>query len=377
MQILRIQDANTGGDSSSQPAAQANDVQQQGAKGQQSPAGKDGQTGKDSISSVVQAVLDKHGVKASDDMVTPQGKAQDGSVLLSDETPKEPVAPSDEQKQKEEQSSADAAKKPTDGEKDKEKADDSKLPFHTHPRFQQIVREKSELETKVKELSTLEDPGKRMLNVEKFCAENNIPAEDYDRSLVIASLLNSNDPAKQEQGLTHLKQVVSALEVKLGKALPADLQKKVDDGLLSKEDAQEISTLRVQASSSQTRVQRVEQQTAEQRQAAIVQALDAWTTSKMERDPSFKDVKYEMVANELFASCQAKRPTSVADMVQRAEAAYDKVHKYLDSIIAKPQQRRVQQQLTRRSVEEQPQKVDISKPGWAKNIGRQVAANAS
>lgn len=381
MRILRNPDANTGGSSSLSPAAQANDAQQQGAKSPASPTGENNQEQQRSVKDVVRDVLKKHEAAASGK--TP---AEEGSVVLkSNQTAAEGAQDGNADGQQLEGADgnqegktpqADAGQKPADQQQPSadSKVDDSKLPFHTHPRFQQLIRERDTFETKVKELSSLEEPAKRMLSVERYCQENNIPPQDYDRSIQLAAMLNSSDPAKREQGLNQLKELVSNMEIVLGKALPSDLQQKVDDGKLALEDAQEVAALRLKAATGQHQVQSIQKQTAEQQQRSLVQALDSWTEQKMKADPSFKDMKYELVANKLLAACQATPPKNVNEAIRLAEKAYTEVHTYLDSIIPKPAVRRPQQQLNRKSAEEQPAKVDISKPGWAKEVGRRAAA---
>lgn len=375
MKLLRIPDANTGGESSSLSDVQANAGQQQGAnKGAEDvkiDTSVDAKKGTD-FKSIADQIKAKYAAKDSaDDKIASKADAvsptdskldagkkesalEDSSVLKQNETPEQKTAR--ESKEKMEATST----------------PDEELPFHKHPRFQQVITERNEFERQITEYKPAAD---RMAGVEKFCRDNNVPAVDYDESIRLAALTRSNPT----EALARFKKIVENLEVQTGSALPQDLQKRVDDAKLSIEDAQELAKARLEKNQATYQAKAVEATAAERAQKELVSSLDAWTQAKIKSDPSFKpkgkgseDGKYELVTDKFLALWQQNPPKNVSDAVALVESAYKNVHDFIERTMPRPAQRRPLSQKTSDQVKDEP--VDIRKPGWAKEVAKRTLA---
>ena len=254
-------------------------------------------------------------------------------------------------------------------------SDDSKLPFHNHPRFKQIIEERNKFEKELTEIKKYEEPAKRMEGVEKFCRDNNVTSADYDTAIRLAALYRSNP----QEALTGYKKLVSALEIQTGSALPSDLQTQVDDGKLSLTHAQEIAKLRLEAAGSKHQAKQTSDTAAQRAQQELVNSLDSWTQAKIKSDPSFKikqqgeeDGKYEFVTDKFLAMWQKEPPKDSAAAVRLAEQAYQTVHNWIEKNLPKPAQKRPMS--SKRNEQPSDKPVDISKPGWAKEVAKRTLA---
>lgn len=118
------------------------------------------------------------------------------------------------------------------------------LPFHEHPRWKQIYTERNDLRTEVETLREENEVGtvaaESLGKIQGFLEQNQLSGEDFDRGLTLmAQVRNSPDKA-----LEFLVPLVQSLQERTGKALPADLQKEVDELTMTQERAAELAKLR-------------------------------------------------------------------------------------------------------------------------------------
>lgn len=216
---------------------------------------------------------------------------------------------------------------------DKPKLGDESLPFHKHPRFQELVKERNDFKQKIEQA----DPAlKRDANLTKYCQDNGISNDEFVQAMEVAALLH-NDPAK---ALETLRGYVETLELTLGNKLPADLQKEVDDGALSEARAKELANLRVKAQGLEFSGKKSEAQVAQERQQANVAAVNAWEESKRSTDTAYAK-KAPLIQKAFVALCAMQPPRSAAEAVALAEQAYKEVNDALGTLTPKPPERRV------------------------------------
>lgn len=250
--------------------------------------------------------------------------------------------------------------------------DDSKLPFHNHPRFVQLTAERKEALTK---LAVLEPKAQRMDNVERFCETNKIAPKDYDDTLRLLAEMGTNP----ESALVKIEKIADQLRISLGKALPVDLQKKVDDAELSLTAAQEMNKLRAKNQLTERQLTEQRQGQVQRAQQELISTLNSWTQQKISSDPSFKprqdatspEGKYELVLERFESKWRAKPPTTSAEATTLAEVSYNEITAMFEHHIPKPQGRRRVASTVK--VAEIPSTVDTSKSGWARSIGRKYA----
>lgn len=367
--------ANTEIDSPSTSATGATSQSQQGANNGQFTT----ETKSESISDVVKRIKEKHNIDSKEGKAAESptaGQEENGGILKSNSTEEEKTKEGLEQ----EPSLKDKEKKTEEVVEDsKTTTDDSKLPFHNHPRFKQVIKERKEFEEKLttttQELEQHKPVADRMRIVEEYCTKNNIPPQDYDESLRLAALVR-NSP---KEAITKLESLVEQLKISTGDSLPKDLQTEVDNGNLSLTHAQEMAKLRLQAKGAEHQVKLTQQSSAQRQQQQLVQSLDAWTQSKIKLDPSFKpkqsgqdDGKYELVTDRFLALWNQSPPQSVEDAVKLADKAYGSVHQFIERTIPKPAVRRPLNSKT--PVQQSDKPVDTSKPGWAREVARRTLA---
>jgi len=257
---------------------------------------------------------------------------------------------------------------------DATKVDDSKLPFGKHPRFQELVREKNEVKTKLAELTPIAE---RMRMIEEYCVKNNIDATSYDQALRLAGMIRTNP----EGALQQLEEVVASLRVTTGAALPADLQTQVDNDVMTEASAQALAKERISRARAEYQLQQTQQQQMQRFQQEVKSSLDSWTAQKSKTDLAFKpkanasanDGKFELVQSQFAALWTAQPPSSIAEAVNLAERAYANVDRYVASLIPRPV---VTRPLTpnRNAPANRNMKIDTSKPGWAKKVAQNVLA---
>lgn len=192
----------------------------------------------------------------------------------------------------------------------------SDVPFHKHPRFQQLVQQRNAYKQGHDEYAKLTD----------FLAETGVAPKEAAQILEIRALMKS-DPA---EAWKHLKPMVQQLLADAGELLPADLQQRVKKGEMTRDAAMELSRLRA----AQTNMQRVSQheQTVSQQRAqresvqARVNAVVAWEREQS-KDPTFVAMQEDIQKELLWIH---KRDGVAADpdsAVKQAQAAWDAVRK--------------------------------------------------
>lgn len=244
------------------------------------------------------------------------------------EKPDEKVAPVEAKEGSEETDET----KETD-EDGKPKLGDENLPFNKHPRFQELIKERNEFKQKIEQY----DPAiKRDAALSDYCQKNGITNDEFVNAMEVAALLH-NEPKK---ALETLKQYVETLELTLGNKLPADLQKEVEDGILSEERAKELANLRVKSQGLEYTGKKSEAQVVQERQKSIATAVNSWEASKKTSDPAY-DKKYPLIERAFVAACSLTPPRSPAEAVALVEKAYAEVNTALGTLVPKPPTRKV------------------------------------
>lgn len=210
----------------------------------------------------------------------------------------------------------------------KPEADDANLPFGKHPRFKQLLQERAtfmqERDQATQELETLRPQAERFRTVTNFLAENEIPPEDLGTALKVLALMRSDPDAAREM----LAPTFEYLNLATGKALPPDLQTKVDEGYLDAETAAEHARMRMQLQRSQQQGQRQAQRfETERSQAAAMAVRDAvntWEANLRSRSPDYDTIR-PFVLERVQVLLSRGRPSTPEASVALAEQAYKEV----------------------------------------------------
>lgn len=200
-----------------------------------------------------------------------------------------------------------AAKEPDD-----EKFSD--VPFHKHPRFQQLLKQRD----------SLKGDAERYKNVETFLRQNNVAAEEASQALTIAALLKT-DPVKAWETL---QPIVKQLLVDAGVVLPSDLRARVEAQELTEDAAKEIAKERASRTTVERKQQVTETQVETDRRTAFVEGLrtaaNTWEAERTTKDPNFA-AKKPLIMKELAwihtTEGKADSPAKVREQLERAYKA--------------------------------------------------------
>lgn len=201
---------------------------------------------------------------------------------------------------------------------------------HVKRRLQRLVREKKELEQAV---ATERGTADNYRQIEAFMASNGITAEQMAEMYRYRALL-THDPLEARKLLqTH----IDALDGALGERLPADMQQKVDDGLIDESYAKEIAR-REGARSMQQHGQRAVQEHSaaaqvQQTAARVGEALNAWERQQLERDPDYAELKRPLLHQAMQNLRMTKGiPPSPEDGLKWAEEALSSINETLTKV---------------------------------------------
>lgn len=227
----------------------------------------------------------------------------------------------------------------TEEEKDKD------LPFHKHPRWQEVYKERNELRDK---LASMEDyaPSKQKAQswdgLQDFVAKSGLSDQDMDAGFEIMVAMK-HDPARA-YGM--LKPYMEALSQMVGETLPEDLQGLVETGRMDEEAAKQYARERSsrqwhEAKRGEERQAYQGQQVQQSRAAetarvqAITQAVQAWESDWSKSDADFSK-KHALVHDRTVAIVRAEgAPATPDDAIAIAKRARSDVEKQLGGLLPK------------------------------------------
>lgn len=188
------------------------------------------------------------------------------------------------------------------------------VPFHKHPRFQHLLRERN----------TFKQDAQRYQNVENFLDTVGLTAEEAADGMTIMGLAKT-DPA---EAWKQIKPWVQKLLIASGEALPEDLRTRVQNGEMSQEAALELSRAKARNEAA-TAAQSFREQQATRREAtdlsnSLRQTAQDWTRDRYAKDPNFANKETAVLKEVLFLQQTEGRPKSpegVTDQLQRAYKA--------------------------------------------------------
>jgi len=225
----------------------------------------------------------------------------------------------------------DGAGSPPDGQKEGEAADPtatqegaakdpedySDVPFHKHPRFQQLLSEKKANQADAEQFR----------GIRSFLTTNAIREEDAANWLTLYAQMKGDPQA----AWTAIKPIIQQLLIDAGEVLPADLQQRVERGELSADAANEIAKERAKASSLTRRTETVEQQRQREEQERLIDGLrtaaNTWEADRVKRDPNFAAKKPLILKELTWLQAKEGKPNTPDGVRAQLKAAYDEVNK--------------------------------------------------
>lgn len=212
-----------------------------------------------------------------------------------------------------------------DGEK--AETDDSKLPFHNHPRWKEVIGQNKDLTTKV---ATLEPAAQQFGKIETFMQEHSLTHEEVGEGFIIMAMAKAGDP----RVLQKLDDFRSKVALAIGEELPDDIKSQVESGAITDEAGKELARSRARLKVSETRdAARTEadQRRADQEQATTLAneckvAVTSWEEGIRKTDPDF--AKKEKAVTRYAQAIMRERgfPKTKDDAVQIVKDAYAEVN---------------------------------------------------
>lgn len=203
---------------------------------------------------------------------------------------------------------------PTRREPDNENYSDA--PFHKHPRFQHVLRERN----------TYREGAQRYENVERFLRDNGLVADEAAELLQIGALIKTNPVAAWER----MRPTVEKLLVAAGQVLPPELQDAVNTGQIAREHALRISQTDARLNAIQAeqtfRQQQAARQAEDDRQRGVIDAVNAWESDRTLKDPWFADKLPEIQAEVRLLQQGGWRPNDAAGAKMQLDRAYATVN---------------------------------------------------
>lgn len=205
------------------------------------------------------------------------------------------------------------------------------VPFAKHPRWQEVLGERKTLR---KEVESLKPQAEEWGKVTAFMEVNRLTPEEVAQGFTIMALIK-HDPAKALQALAPF---IEQAELQVGKRLPPDLQKQVDDGQVTQEVASELSRTRAQnqalQANTETQQRQNENMQAEQRAGVIKNAVVQWEQGISAQDPDYK-LKQRVVMAHVRAALATSRPQTAEQAIEICKKAYETASEDVKPLVAK------------------------------------------
>jgi hypothetical protein len=269
-----------------------------------------------SLDQVIQATIDKGRAQAADSQ-------SDGNTETSAETGEAATG--------------------TDGQQQNEPDEDANVPFHKHPRWQQIKTQRNEARAKAAELEKrfseefepLKQKADNLDQIGTFMRDNGLTPQELSEGFQVMALMK-NDPAA---ALQMLLPKIELLELATGKRLPSDIRERVESGEVSEAAASELAMARMTAAERQAEAEKARAELEHSTQVARAQELrDAANAQEREissKDPDFQH-KRPFVIDRFRVLAAETPPRSKADVNALIQRAYDDINASMRALV-KPQ----------------------------------------
>lgn len=230
-----------------------------------------------------------------------------------------------------------------EGKADKQVADED-LPFHKHPRWQEKLRKEQEL---TQERDSFKGKAERFDRIDEFMREHELTPQEVTQGFEIMALMK-HDPGK---ALEMLAPQLEKLELATGRKLPEDLRKRVEDGAIDPEAAQEVARTRMELAAERHRLARAEQSVQAGREAEVAArqqeavkamrtAVEGWESEVKGRDPDYPHMQ-SFITDRTRVLMQAAPPKTPDDAVALVKRAYDEVKASMRKVLPRPAVRTV------------------------------------
>jgi hypothetical protein len=212
-------------------------------------------------------------------------------------------------------------------------AEDAKLPFHKHPRFQQVIQERTAFK---RELDSMKPDADEWRAVRSFMDGNSLNPQEVAKGFEIMAAMK-NDPIRAKEMLSFYW---GKLEEFSGSRLPNDLKQKVDEGEVTDEVASELARRRNEIEfyqaqkyiNTQRQAEQVQMQQQAYNQNVIRGSVVDWESNIKTRDADYS-VKQPFLMDKVKAAMAANPPRNSQEAVALVDQAYREVNDSLRRVM--------------------------------------------
>lgn len=235
---------------------------------------------------------------------------------------------------KPEEAEAKDGDKPAEAKADED--EDKNVPFHKHPRWQELKQQRNELRDQVKKLTEESEPlrtkAEQLDQIGHFMRENMLSPKEMQDGFEVMALMKQSP----KEALDRLRKHVEVLELHLGERLPDDIRSRVDAGEVNAEAAAELARQRAEAAAYRTQAEYLEQQrqqdTAVNLQRDIRAAVGAFENEIKSKDPDYAH-KQAFMLDRMKLLAGQNPPKSAEEAVAIARKAHEEVTEALRKAI--------------------------------------------
>jgi hypothetical protein len=288
------------------------------------------------------AVIDQSAEQTTDTLAVSNEDAKPSSLLdlVKDVVAKsEAAASSNSEAEESDSPESSNTKKPADqassdeadSKNEVKPEDDEKLPFHKHPRFQSVIREKNAFKA---EAETYKEDATQFRAISDYMTQTGLTPDEVNQGFEIMAALR-NDPLKARE---MLMKTIEPLNILAGETLPDDVNQMVEDGDISQAAAKELAMAR-----SRIAIQEHQQKEALKNQSAISErnthqqitsAVETWEQQVAARDPDY-EAKKALVFKNIRLAHMERPARNPQEAVAIAEAALKDATEMLSSVMPK------------------------------------------
>ena len=201
-------------------------------------------------------------------------------------------------------------------------SNEENIPFHNHPRWKEVMREKAQLAEKAKHYEEISD----------YMRANGLTNVELAQGFEVMALMK-NDPFKAKEVLnSHM----SKLAEYTGDILPVDIQEKLDNGFIDSDAAKELASYRARGQLSAKAAEEYNAKAAAEAESQsrqhMYQAVVDWESRVTLKDSEYRN-KQALVTDRVKAIMQtAGNPKSPEEAVKYVEQAYGEINQRLGSL---------------------------------------------
>jgi len=313
-------------DSSAPPSSSGTDAKTSPSSGDSRQSDREG------LLAAVRSAVEKSKTAPASEGDTPEGDAA-GDTPTGDKdaapgTPGTKPASTDATSQSQPADDDPNAPDPTEGEL-------RKLRPETRKRFERLLAQRNEARNTLASVQPELDQHRQL---QGYLQQHQLAPDDVNVLLGIGSALRRQDYKSFLEGVTPY---VMAAQEALGLRIAPDLQKQVDDGLVSEEAAREFTRTRHRATQAEKRLKDTTTQHTTETQnnaiTAIRSAVETWERTIRTRDPDYAQ-KADTVRRFSQGLLQERgTPQDPQAAVALVQAAYEEANKVLVSLRPRPQ----------------------------------------